>query len=319
MRDILTLLSDSQFHSGEELGKEIGVSRAAIWKKLKKLESIGVRVHSVKGRGYRLPNKLTLLEESRLRDEGLNSTVSVNIQFETGSTNGDLKQYINQNGSLPALFVCERQVQGKGRRGRSWEGGVARNIIMSFAWGFEGGVAVVEGLSLAVGVAVANVLDELGIAGVGLKWPNDVQVEGKKIAGILLEMVADQDACQVIVGIGLNVEMLDDEMSAIDQPWTDLASRLPQTPDRNRVLALLANELVAICENFSNGKGIEYYQKMWQKRDVMLNQPVTVTSVGQQLKGTARGIDAHGALLLERDGKIESLHGGEVSVRRQNQ
>ncbi|TDO97249.1 biotin--[acetyl-CoA-carboxylase] ligase [Marinomonas balearica] len=318
MREILALLSDSQFHSGEELGKEIGVSRAAIWKKLKKLEGIGVRVHSVKGRGYRIPKKLTLLEEVLLRDQGLDSNVFVDIQFETGSTNGDLKQHINKNGALPALFVCERQLQGKGRRGRSWESGVARNVIMSFAYEFDGGANVVEGLSLAVGVAVANVLEGLGVSGVGLKWPNDVQVDGKKIAGILLEMVADQDACQVIIGIGLNVEMLDSEMATIDQPWTDLASKLSETPDRNLLLARLTNELMTVCDNFSKGKGIAHYQNLWQKHDVMLNQRVTVTSVGNQVKGVARGIDVHGALLLERDGKVESLYGGEVSVRKQS-
>ena len=316
MQTVLALLSDNEFHSGEDLGAAMGMTRAAVWKKLKKLESIGVTVHSVKGRGYRLPSPLELLSESILRSDGLSESVHLQLAFETESTNSDAKQYISQGKPLPALFSVERQTKGRGRRGRQWESGVAKNLTLSFAWCFENGSSVVDGLSLAVGVAVARVLKKVGIPNPGLKWPNDIQVDGQKICGILLEMVADQDACHVIIGIGLNVEMDTGFMASVDQPWTDLASRLDSPPSRNYILAELTNELVEVCRLFEEGHGMKHFQHQWQAYDVLFNQSVNVSSISQQRQGVARGINEKGALLLEEDGVIATIHGGEISVRR---
>ncbi|RBO79778.1 biotin--[acetyl-CoA-carboxylase] ligase [Marinomonas aquiplantarum] len=317
MQAVLALLSDNEFHSGEELGAALGVTRAAVWKKLKKLESIGVRVHSVKGRGYRLPSPLELLSEQALREQGVPQQVSIALDFETESTNGDAKAYIAQGGQLPALFSVERQTNGRGRRGRQWESGVAKNLTFSFVWRFENGPSVVEGLSLAAGVAVARVLKKIGIPNPGLKWPNDAQIDGQKVCGILLEMVADQDVCDVIIGIGLNVEMEESFMANVDQPWTDLVSRLPQRPSRNVILAELSKELVGVCELFEDGNGMKHFQSHWQAYDVLYNQSINVMSVSQQRQGVAKGIDEKGALLMEEEsGELVTLHGGEVSVRR---
>ncbi|MEO9654386.1 biotin--[acetyl-CoA-carboxylase] ligase [Marinomonas sp.] len=316
MQAILALLSDSKFHSGEELGEALGITRAAVWKQLKKLETMGLAVHSVKGRGYRLPAPLELLSNSTLAEYGVPEAVALQLKFDTESTNKDAKQYIAMNRPLPVLLATERQTQGKGRRGRQWEGGLAKNLMMSFVWRFESGPSVIEGLSLAVGVAVARVLKKIGVPNPGLKWPNDVQVDGKKLCGILLEMVADQDVCHVIIGIGMNVEMDDKTMAQVDQPWTDLTSRLPQRPSRNHILAELAQELVVVCQAFETGHGMKLYQNQWQAHDVLYNQNITVTSVHQTRHGVARGIDEKGALLMEENGEIVALHGGEISVRR---
>lgn len=316
MQAILALLSDSKFHSGEELGVALGITRAAVWKQLKKLETMGLVIHSVKGRGYRLPAPLELLSEASLKQYGLPDTVALQLAFDTESTNNDAKHYIATNGPLPVLLATERQTQGKGRRGRQWEGGLAKNLMMSFVWRFESGPSVIEGLSLAVGVAVARVLKKIGIPNPGLKWPNDVQVDGKKLCGILLEMVADQDVCHVIIGIGMNVEMDASNMTQVEQPWTDLTSRLPERPSRNRILAELTQELVAVCQAFEKGHGMKLYQSQWQAHDVLFNQAITVSSVHQTRHGIARGIDDKGALLMEEDGELVALHGGEISVRR---
>ena len=316
MQAVLALLSDNEFHSGEELGAALGVTRAAVWKKLKKLEAIGVTVHSVKGRGYRLPAPVELLSEEALRENGVPNDIAIKLAFETESTNSDAKQYISQGHTLPVVISVERQTQGKGRRGRQWESGVAKNITFSFAWRFDNGPNVVEGLSLAVGVAVARVLKKAGIPNPGLKWPNDVQVDGQKICGILLEMVADQDVCHVIIGVGLNVEMDDGFMTHVDQPWTDLVSRLKSRPSRNFILAELTKELIDICQLFEDGNGMKHFQYQWQAYDVLFNQFVTVSTVSQQRQGIARGIDQKGALLLEENGELVALHGGEISVRR---
>ena len=315
MRDLLLLLADSQFHSGEELGEALGVTRAAIWKKLKKLETLGIKLHSVKGRGYRLPHEIELLDQAQL--DGMGLDVPIKVCFETKSTNDDVKKHIASGAELPVAVATEIQNQGKGRRGRQWQGGVAKNIMMSFGWRFENGISVVEGLSLAVGAVVARVLKKHGVESVGLKWPNDVQVEGRKICGILLEMVADQDICDVIIGVGLNVSMSEQDMTEVDQPWTDVMQQTTHKVSRNQILADLVSELEIVCKTFDQGDGLAAYLTEWMQQDVLKNQPVKMTSGKLEELGVARGIDAKGALLFEQDGIVKALHGGEVSVRKQ--
>lgn len=315
MRDLLLLLADSQFHSGEELGEALGVTRAAIWKKLKKLETLGIKLHSVKGRGYRLPHEIELLDQAQL--DGMGLDVPIKVCFETKSTNDDVKKHIASGAELPVAVATEIQNQGKGRRGRQWQGGVAKNIMMSFGWRFENGISVVEGLSLAVGAVVARVLKKHGVESVGLKWPNDVQVEGRKICGILLEMVADQDICDVIIGVGLNVSMSEQDMTEVDQPWTDVMQQTSHKVSRNQILADLVSELEIVCKTFEQGDGLAAYLTEWMQQDVLKNQPVKMTSGKLEELGVARGIDAKGALLFEQDGIVKALHGGEVSVRKQ--
>lgn len=315
MRDLLLLLADSQFHSGEELGEALGVTRAAIWKKLKKLELLGIRLHSVKGRGYRLPHPLELLDQVQLDAASL--SVPIKVSFETKSTNDDVKKLITSGTQLPVVVATEIQNQGKGRRGRVWQGGVAKNIMMSFGWRFENGISVIEGLSLAVGAGVARVLKRNGVESVGLKWPNDVQVDGKKICGVLLEMVADQDICDVIIGVGLNLSMSEQDMTEIDQPWTDVMQQTSQAVSRNQILLDLVSELEQVCKTFDQGDGLAAYLTEWMQQDVLKNQPVKLISGNREELGVARGIDAKGALLFEQDGIVKSLYGGEVSVRKQ--
>ena len=243
--------------------------------------------------------------------------VPIKVCFETKSTNDEVKKHIASGAELPVAVATEIQNQGKGRRGRQWQGGVAKNIMMSFGWRFENGISVVEGLSLAVGAVVARVLKKHGVESVGLKWPNDVQVEGRKICGILLEMVADQDICDVIIGVGLNVSMSEQDMTEVDQPWTDVMQQTTHKVSRNQILADLVSELEIVCKTFEQGDGLAAYLTEWMQQDVLKNQPVKMTSGKLEELGVARGIDAKGALLFEQDGIVKALHGGEVSVRKQ--
>jgi len=317
VRDLLLLLSDSQFHSGEELGQSLGVTRAAVWKKLKKLQSFGVAVHSVKGKGYRLPFPLELLSEEKIHKELLAPTLSVQVCFETDSTNTELKRQIEKGCNLPMLVVTEKQSQGKGRRGRQWEGGVAQNVMLSFGWCFESGTGAIEGLSLAVGVAVARVLDHLGVPNIGLKWPNDIHIDGQKICGILLEMITDSDVCNVIIGIGLNVKMVSQEMSTVTQPWTDLSTQLNEIPNRNEVISMLTNELVAICQSFDQGYGMSGLIDEWVKYDILIGSEVMLQSAAKQEFGVVKGVTETGALIFDDGESVRHIYGGEVSVRKQ--
>lgn len=315
MQKLLALLADGRFHSGEELGQALGVTRAAIWKKLKKLHEIGIHLHSVKGKGYRLPEEIELLSDEKLTSFGV--SIPKVLHFSTASTNADAIKIIQDGKPLPVLIATELQTHGKGRRGRQWEGGIGKNILMSVGWHFDQGVSVVEGLSLAIGVAVSQVLQRFGVEGVGLKWPNDILINNKKVCGILLEMVADQDSCQVVIGLGLNVAMDKKQMVLVDQPWTDLKSELNRLPSRNQLLALLVQEIEVVCQHFSTGDGLTAYLTEWMQQDVLKNKPIQVISGNKVEMGVARGINSSGALLLEQDGALKALSGGEVSVRRQ--
>lgn len=313
MQELLRLLADSEFHSGEELGQTLGVTRAAVWKKLKKLDELGISLHSVKGRGYRLPEKLDLLVLDKMK--GLK--IPAYLTFKTESTNTDVRTLMTNGTKLPFLSVTEIQTQGRGRRGRQWQGGIGRNILMSIGWHFDQGVSVVEGLSLAIGVAVSRVLKGHGVSNVSLKWPNDVLVNNKKICGILLEMVSDQDSCDVVIGLGLNVSVAQVDMSAVDQPWTDLKTELGQAPSRNSLVVALTNSITEVCHSFANGDGLTPYLTEWMQQDALKRQKVKLIVGNREEYGIARGIDASGALLFEQEGSIRALHGGEVSVRKE--
>lgn len=317
---LITLLSSGEVRSGEELGSALGVTRAAVWKQLKRLEQIGIEVEVIKGKGYRLRQPLSLLDEQAVRaamtTEALGIIRVLEVFEELPSTNAYLMERAAGGGAHAWAVSAETQTQGRGRRGRVWQSPYARNIYVSLGWTFQGGAAALEGLSLAVGVAIIRALSELGFAGAQLKWPNDVVHEGRKLAGILLELVGDaDDACHVVVGLGLNVAMTDRQADLIDQPWTDLHRMAGASPDRNRVLGTVLSHLLQTLPQFS-AEGFVAFRKEWQQLDAFAGRAVTLHSgSGDAVHGIARGVDAHGALMLETPGGMQLFHGGEVSLR----
>ena len=205
MLTLLKLLKDGRFHSGQALGAALGVSRSAVWKQLQHLESdLNLSIHKVRGRGYQLAAPLELLEQGQLDT----SPWPVSINHSLDSTNAEALRAVDRGATAPFVVLAERQTAGRGRRGRQWVSPFAENIYYSLVLRMDGGMRQLEGLSLVVGLAVLSALREVGVSDVGLKWPNDVLVNNKKIAGILLELVGDPaDVCHVVLGIGINVNM----------------------------------------------------------------------------------------------------------------
>lgn len=316
--DLLSILADGHFHSGPELGERLGVSRTAVWKQLKKLEAEGLPVNSVKGKGYRLAAGIRLLQES-LFAKGLNPRARAaishcHLQLATTSTNAEAMLAIQQGCGSGELFLAEAQTAGRGRRGKSWVSPFGRNLYFSLVWNFSGGAAALEGLSLAVGVSLATALSKLGYQGLGLKWPNDLWLQGKKLGGILLEMTGDASGyCQVVIGVGINVDMSHSTGNQIDQPWTSLSSQ-GVSPDRNQLLSAILNQLVADLVLFSE-QGFTAFMERWVTFDVCVNRSVTLLEHQSQLTGVARGVDCSGALLFEHDATTRAVHGGEISLR----
>lgn len=320
INQIVSLLADGEFHSGEELGEALGgVSRTAVWKHLKKLEDLGIVLESRKGLGYRVEGGFDLLDSkaisAALPDSIAQRVTELDVQLLTDSTNAQALQAGRACG-----YVCsaEQQSAGRGRRGRQWISPFARNLYLSVRWHFTGGAVAASGLSLAIGVAVVAALHKLGFVELQLKWPNDIYCRGRKLAGVLLEMQGDASGeCDIVVGVGCNVNMPVQAGQAIDQPWIDLRELCgseQSMPPRSIIAAAFIAEIVSVLADFEQC-GFAAYRNEWQRLNCMADQAVVLLLGERQVTGTMRGVDMSGALLLDDGSGVQAYAGGEISVR----
>ncbi len=318
---LLPLLANGEFHSGQDLADALGVSRTAVWKQVNRLGSdLGLVIESVRGMGYRIPGGIDLLDVDAVKaamDERASALLARLDVFDTiDSTNAELMRRVQQGCAPGLVCTAEQQSAGRGRRGRPWVSPYASNLYLSLLWEFTQGAAALEGLSLAVGVAVARALHRCAVPPVQLKWPNDVLYGGAKLGGILLEMTGDTAGrCQVVIGVGLNVAMPAAAAGAIDQAWTDIKTiTANQYPGRNHLLAALLNELLPLVADFEQ-HGFSRWRNDWQALDAFAGAPVVLHTGAAQLGGIARGVDERGALQLETATGVQSVYGGEISLR----
>ncbi|NLY59387.1 MAG: biotin--[acetyl-CoA-carboxylase] ligase [Gammaproteobacteria bacterium] len=316
---LLKMMSDGQFHSGEELGRELGVSRAAVWKALKRLEEAGYPLQSVRGRGYRVPLGAGLLDLQAVQSV-LPAPLAAGIDWQlldsVDSTNAQLmRQLSNVGDGRVRVCLAEQQTSGKGRRGRNWVSPYGQNVYLSVAVPFSDGAQRLEGLSLLVGLVLVETLENCGFRGCGVKWPNDILLNGRKLAGILVEIAGDLTSdCVAVIGVGINVLMKQPE-SAIEQAWTSLLLSRQDAPlDRNRLVGEFLRRLLAAIDEFRL-QGFAPFVDAWQQRDVWRGLPVRVQAGSSSWNGLAMGVDERGALRLETAEGEMLLHGGEVSLR----
>ncbi|PZW93870.1 BirA family biotin operon repressor/biotin-[acetyl-CoA-carboxylase] ligase [Pseudomonas sp. 478] len=314
MLTLLKLLKDGRFHSGQALGVALGVSRSAVWKQLQHLEAeLGLSIHKVRGRGYQLAAPLTLLDPVEIRKQSPSCDWPILVFDSIDSTNAEALRAIERGQAAPFLVLAERQTAGRGRRGRKWASPFAENIYYSLVLRIDGGMRQLEGLSLVVGLAVMQALRELGISGVGLKWPNDVLVGQKKIAGILLELVGDPaDVCHVVLGVGINVNMqITDE---VDQQWTSMRLESGKVFDRNHLVGELGAMLQAyLCRHQVDG--FSAIQAEWERNHLWQGRAVSLIAGVNHIEGEVLGIDSQGALRLKVGGVEKVFSGGELSLR----
>jgi BirA family biotin operon repressor/biotin-[acetyl-CoA-carboxylase] ligase len=317
MLKLLNLLKDGRFHSGEALGAALGVSRSAVWKQLQHIESdLNLTIHKVRGRGYQLSTPLNLLDSAAIAEFALGEQWPVFIHESIDSTNAEGLRLAADGQAAPFLVLAERQSAGRGRRGRQWISPFAENLYYSLVLRVEGGMRQLEGLSLVVGLAVMRSLQAFGLKDVGLKWPNDVLVNGRKITGILLELVGDPaDVCHVVLGIGINVNMLSSEQ--IDQQWTSMRGEVGRVIDRNHLVALLSQQLQHELARHRR-YGFAAFQEEWEQAHLWQGQKVSLVAGTTRIDGIARGVDGQGGLRLEIDGVEKSFSGGELSLRLRN-
>lgn len=323
---LLVALAAGEPVSGASLAVETGVTRAAVWKQVEALRARGLPVLSRGAAGYQLPWALQLLDSARIR-AGLPPAVSrrlgaLEVHWELDSTSTELQRRGDDAPDL-SIVLAETQVAGRGRRGRAWLSPPGMNLYLSCLKRFDRGIASLAGLSLAVGTIVLRALDTLGIAGVGLKWPNDVLARGTrqpggKLAGILVELSGEyQGPCAAVIGIGLNLHLTPSLRAQAGQPTCDLATlNAGAAPDRNHVATVVIAALVEGLDQFEHD-GFAGFKDHYARHDLLRDQPLRVTSALGTFDGVGAGVDPRGALRVRlADDSVRVVDSADVTVRR---
>lgn len=314
---ITELLNDGQYHDGTSIGNHLNITRAAVWKLIKKLEQYAIPLSSVKGKGYRLESPLVLLNAKKIKAKLHHRSVQLAILEKVNSTNDYLKQFTPQNKKI-RVCLAETQEQGKGRLKRQWYSPFGENIYFSILYPFEKDIGELSGLSLVVALAICHAIEstiQLEAHFLKVKWPNDVLVNQKKLAGTLIEIQAESNgSCQVIIGVGINVNMKNSSKKDISQHWSSLLNTTGQYHDRNDLCAALIDSLIDYLERFSSGTFASFMEE-WQKRDCLVNFPIAVISASKHQEGICMGVDVHGHLLLKTaDKNIVTCSSGDTTI-----
>ena len=236
---------------------------------------------------------------------------------ECASTNTVLMQRASAGAPSGTVVVTDRQTAGRGSRGRSWMASPESSLTFSVLWGFPGGLERLSGLSLAVGVAVVQALENCGATGARLKWPNDILFDHAKLGGILVELHAEPGSAMAVIGIGLNLRLPESigEPSVAALPAAALEQIVAPLPERHVVFARLLDELARTFDRFSAG-GFAALRERWHAYHAWQDRPVRLLRDGRVDKeGICAGADADGALLVRTADGLERCLSGDVSLR----
>ncbi len=319
---LLRELSADRFTSGAELATRHGISRSAISDALKDASALGVPIFSLTRRGYRLAEPLALLDidDIRRRMEGVQHRLDLHVVDVIDSTNTALLAEATNGAPSGTCLAAELQTAGRGRRGRVWQSAVGASLTFSLLWRFESGAASLGGLSLVVGLAVANALRALGISA-QLKWPNDILFRDQKLGGILIETQGDMLGPTVaVIGIGINIRLSDDTKAAIDQPVTDISEAASESSvtspamNRNVLLAAVLTQLVTLLDQFQRS-GFAPLRDQWRALNAHQGQMVDVHAPNETYAAKLIDVALDGGLIVERNGAQVVLSAAEISVR----
>ena len=315
---VLSLLANCEFHSGEMLAQLLSVSRATIWKSIRKLRDSGLDIYAVRGRGYRLADPIELLNQASIFDsiepDKRSDIKDIDVLWEVDSTNKYLMDLAREGQESGSICLAERQIQGRGRRGRQWISPLGGNIYLSVLWKLPFGPAQLSGLSLAIATSVVDTLHNIGLKEVGVKWPNDIVWRERKLAGILLEIGGESAGPSfAIVGLGLNLQLNKEFAGEIDQPWVDLDTIVKKPIERNKLVAGLISAIIQTFKRFEQD-GLKPFLPKWRQYDQYAGKNAVLHLENESIPGVISGIDDHGSLLLEYNGKITRHHSGDVSL-----
>ena len=319
-RDLLLALSDGHARSGSELAARTGVTRAAVWKQIEALRALGVPIDARAGSGYRLRAPIDLLDAAAI-DAALpvplrERFAAIDVHWQIDSTNSALLRRAATTSHELEACLAESQTQGRGRRGREWHMPLGGGLALSLRRRFDASMGTLAGLSLAVGVSLVEVLVDAGVRGAGLKWPNDVVVDGRKLAGILVELSGDAlGPCHAVIGIGINVRLDAAATRAIGQPAVELATLVGAgLPSRNVLSAQVLARLVDALDEFAV-HGFAAFAERFTACDVLRGRMLRILDARGARDGVALGVDAFGRLRVRGDDGEFAVDSGEVSVR----
>jgi BirA family transcriptional regulator, biotin operon repressor / biotin---[acetyl-CoA-carboxylase] ligase len=313
----LKRLSHQTFRSGPAIAAELGISRATLSNSLKETDQFGVTVYKVHGRGYRLEQPLDWLAYGQIIEAlgPMAKFFDVEIVDTSPSTNTVLMERAALGAASGRVLAAEFQSDGRGRRGRRWFAPLCGGVTFSLLWRFNQGAAQLSCLSLAVGVAVARTLRELGLHDVQLKWPNDILHRFHKLGGILIELSGDVlGPTFAVIGIGINVRLDQSSITKIDQAITDLAHVLESPPSRSVLLGKLLAHLGQVLPQFET-EGFAPFRNEWLAFHAYQNRTVKMLLPRNTIEeGIVSGVADDGSLLLNRLGSVTRYTVGEISL-----
>lgn len=306
---LLRVLGDGQPHPVDHLSPPLPAGRLPVARQL--LAAWGLSVQEGPTGVLRLDRPVEALSGQRIiaaLAESLRERLDVRVFARLNSTNRWLADAPDAEGDLACL--AEYQEAGRGRRGRDWIMPVGSGLALSLSRDVTDWGEVPARVTLAMGLAVAQAL---GHPSIGLKWPNDLVVNGRKLAGMLVEQRRADGRVRLIIGLGINVSM--PKAVDIDQPWADLAELYGEAlPGRNQLAAKLIQTLVEALDRFP-GESAASLQEHWPRFDVLSGRQVVVTGAGDPVRGIACGVDDLGRLRITSRGENRFMEAGEVSVR----
>lgn len=321
---ILNALNQPGFVSGQALGEQLGISRAAVSKHINSLQVMGLDIFKVTGKGYSLNNHAGLLNQTKIQQhfnqltsQLKSQSVNVEVHPLIDSTNSELMRRIQAKTALESgtVIVAEMQQAGRGRRGRVWQSPFGANLYYSYFWRLDDGLQAAMGVSIAVGLAVYDTIKALYDIELELKWPNDIYLNKQKLAGVLVELDGQpQGPCQLVLGIGINLQMPQSFSQHIDQAWTDLSQHTQQL-DKNELVASLTYHLENRLDQYRKS-GLHTMHEQWNSLNAFAGEYVELNTGHRSWRGICEGIDPQGGIRIRQDGEVKSYYGGEISLRK---
>lgn len=319
---ILRLLADGRFHSGEEIASQLDITRATVWNALQDAGAMGVKLFSVRGRGYRLPEPIEFLNRKAVLEAlgTARSSIHLELHEQLESTNTTLMQQAGIGAAHGTCVAATLQTQGRGRRGRTWHAGLGNSLTFSLLWRFDTGAAALSGLSLAAGVALIRAFREMGLENARLKWPNDVLVQHEdqhyKLAGMLIELQGDMEGpSAAVIGVGINLHLPDEVRSNIDQAAIGMQAVMDRNVSPNALLGAQLRHLSQVLGEFGEG-GFGKVREEWLQYHAYHEKPVRLMLPdGREIRGMAAGVAEDGVLLVETPEGLQRFASGEISLR----
>jgi BirA family biotin operon repressor/biotin-[acetyl-CoA-carboxylase] ligase len=303
--------------SGEEMSRALGISRTAVWKQIRALEADGYVFDHQPGMGYRLTRRPDRLEAALIERQGARLGGRVVVRDTVDSTNQALKALAVNGEPEGAAVVSDAQTAGRGRRGRTWVSPPGCGLYISLLFrprSWE--PACAPRMPLMIAVAAAEAIEAVAGIAPGIKWPNDLMLKGRKLAGILCEADMDPEQIQfIVVGIGINVRRPDPVPEEIRDTAVWLSEHVSSV-DRNALARELLSHIEARYRQMDTPEGWRAVLEAWREKSLTLRRDVTITDASGAWQGEALDIDDTGGLIVrDRNGDIRTLLAGDVSLR----